>query len=197
MQRLLLVALVALLAVTGALKPTRRASAAEHPDGFVLEAFPNASLEVEFIDSWGARRPGGRRHKGTDIKSPRGTPVVAAAEGTVIFVGKGRGAGYYVKVEHADGWVTVYMHLNNDSPGTDDGRGGPDTAFAPGLEVGDLVAAGQLIGFVGDSGNAEHTVPHTHFEVRHDGHAINPYDYLVEALDARMRPSMSRGLVTR
>jgi murein DD-endopeptidase MepM/ murein hydrolase activator NlpD len=143
--------------------------------------FPHIGSDVQFRDTWGARRSGGRRHKGTDILSPRGTAIVAVAEGTVVFMDKQRLSGYTIKIEHEDGWVTTYMHLNNDTPGTDDGRGGPETAFAPGLEVGDHVHAGQHIGWVGDSGNAERTTTHTHFELKHNGTKVNPFAYLAAA----------------
>ncbi len=86
-------------------------------------------------------------------------------------------------LQHRAGWETWYMHLNNDNPNTDDGRAPRDLMFAPGLEVGDFVAAGDLIGFVGDSGNAEGTEPHTHFELHHNGRTINPYPYLVAAYE--------------
>ena len=71
--------------------------------------------------------------------------VVAVADGFVEAMEDGRRSGYYVRLRHADGWVTWYIHLNNDTPGTDDGAGGPEAAFAPGLEVGDFVAAGDVI----------------------------------------------------
>ena len=126
-------------------------------------------------------RSGGRRHRGTDILSPRGTPIVAVADGTVAFMGEQRLSGYVVKIEHAGGWSTTYMHLNNDEPGTDNGEGGPLSAFAAGLHEGARVEAGQLIGWVGDSGNAERTTPHTHFELKHHGEKLNPYPYLEAA----------------
>lgn len=65
--------------------------------------------------------------------------------------------------------------MNNDTPGTDDGMG---WGFAAGIEPGVHVEAGQIIGYVGDSGNAETTPPHLHFEQRPDGEEINPYDHL-------------------
>jgi len=155
----------------------------------VIEEFPHADNAVDFRDTWGERRSGGRRHKGTDILSPRGTPIVAVAPGTIVFIGKQGLSGYCIKIEHTDGWVSTYMHLNNDTPGTDDGHGGEEAAFAAGLEVGRRVEAGQLIGWVGDSGNAERTTTHTHFELRHGDTKHNPYPYLAAAwrMDARDR----------
>jgi murein DD-endopeptidase MepM/ murein hydrolase activator NlpD len=143
--------------------------------------FPHDTAAVSFYDSWGSRRSGGRRHKGTDIISPRGTEVLAVAAGVVTEMSRSRLSGYFIRIEHEDDWTTSYLHLNNDTLGTDDGEGGEWTAFFPTLMEGDEVIAGQVIGYVGDSGNAEGTVPHTHFEVNHDGHKENPYDYLEDA----------------
>ncbi len=90
---------------------------------------------------------------------------MAVAPGVVIFIGEQNLSGYVIKIDHGDGWSTVYMHLNNDDPGTDNGDAGELGAFSPGLYEGATVEAGQLIGWVGDSGNAENTTPHTHFEL--------------------------------
>src|SRR5690606_32955657 len=102
--------------------------------------------------------------------------------------------GYMVTVCGDDGREYHYIHLNNDSPGTDDGRGGPAGAYAPGIRPGVRVARGQWIGYLGDSGNAETTPPHLHFEIedprlgdarvrggRYRGDRINPYPSLVAA----------------
>ena len=86
-------------------------------------------------------------------------PVVAAAAGTIGWVSSTCCA---LEIEHDDGWSSMYIHLNNDTPGTDDGLG---WGIMPGLERGVHVDAGQLIGWVGDSGNAEWTGSHLHFEL--------------------------------
>lgn len=133
-----------------------------------------------FIDTFGAPRDGGRRrHMGNDIFAEKLTPVVAVADGTIERMGVGRLAGQYISLRHDDGWRSRYMHLNNDTPGTDDGQA---IGFAPGLEEGMHVTAGTLIGFVGDSGNAETTPPHLHFElIQPDGLTINPFSALINA----------------
>jgi murein DD-endopeptidase MepM/ murein hydrolase activator NlpD len=119
--------------------------------------------------------------------SPRGTTIVAVADGIVTKLGHSRMSGYNIRIDHGDGWFSAYIHLNNDTFGTDDGEGGVWTAFYPTLMEGDEVRAGQVIGYVGDSGNAEHTRPHTHFELKHEGKKTNPYPYLREVLERESR----------
>jgi hypothetical protein len=92
------------------------------------------------------------------------------------------------------------MHLNNDDPGTDNGSADWSLTLVPGLVVGSHVDAGQQIAYAGDSGNAEWTGPHTHFELAFEGRAIDPYPGLKEAYEraqeeraAAMRESMRFG----
>ncbi|MDX1448042.1 MAG: M23 family metallopeptidase [Acidimicrobiia bacterium] len=143
--------------------------------------FPQDPESTWFLDTYGHSRSSGRRHIGNDLHAPKGSPVYAVAAGMVIRMEISRRAGAYLLIDHGGGWESWYMHLNTDSPGTDDGRGGFATAFAPGLHEGAFVDAGQLIGFVGDSGNAEHTVPHTHFELHRNGRPVDPFVMLVRA----------------
>ncbi len=149
-----------------------------------------------YRDTFGAPRDGGSRsHKGTDIIAARLVPVVAILDGVVTVVGKGRKAGFWLEVRHDGGWRSRYLHLNNDSPGTDDGRG---RGIAAGISVGTAVAAGQVIGYVGDSGNAENTTPHVHFEIRRpSGEAINPYPILRRAVQGISSLAPSRALSLR
>ena len=143
--------------------------------------FPQQTSVTEFDSTFGAGRSGGRRHKGNDLMAPKMTPVYAAADGVVVTISDGSTSGRYLTIDHVDGWSTSYMHLNNDDPGTDNGRADWSHTLAPGIEEGVSVSAGQLIGFVGDSGNAEWTGSHTHFELRKNGTAVNPYNLLLEA----------------
>ena len=143
--------------------------------------FPQLDEQTEFVDAWGVARPDDRTHQGVDLMGAKMSPVVAVLDGAIETMRKGDRAGYYVKLDHGQGTSSWYMHLNNDTPGTDDGRGGPDYAFAAGLDVGDAVEAGQVIGYVGDSGNAEWGGSHTHFELHIRGRAVNPYPYLRDA----------------
>ena len=137
-----------------------------------------------FSDTFGACRDGcSRRHIGNDIMTygVKGLPIVAAHDGVVetTSVGLGRGCCHIWGLVADDGYETWYIHMNNDTPGTDDGNG---WGFAPGIEEGVRVEAGQLIGWVGDSGNAEWVAPQLHFEIRRpDGTPIDPYPSLLAA----------------
>jgi hypothetical protein len=140
-------------------------------------------------DTWLAPRSGGRRHLGQDLMAPRLTPIIAPFAGEVsLFTSSAQPPHYYLRLQATDGWLAWAMHLNNDSAGTDDGVGGPDLAFAPGLKTGDWVGPGQLLGWVGDSGNSEETAPHLHFELWHQptNAALNPIHSLRAA---RVLPS--------
>ncbi len=160
----------------------------EEVDGEIrFESFPVNSINdmVYFSDSWGAPRSGGRRHKGNDIHAPKGSVVVAAEDGVVKRIDWNRLSGNLIEIDHGNGWSTVYMHLNNDRPGTDDGDAYGWQTYAISLNEGDCVEAGQLVAYVGDSGNAEGTVPHVHFEIRKNGKPVDPYDVLIESWGER------------
>jgi murein DD-endopeptidase MepM/ murein hydrolase activator NlpD len=96
-------------------------------------------------------------HTGVDLTAAQGTSVVAAAGGTVQFVGFDRGYGKHVIVRHARGYTTYYAHLS---------------AFASGLRIGAQIRQGQSLGAVGQTGVA--TGPHLHFEVRLNNQPTNP-----------------------
>ena len=145
-------------------------AATEYPMIFPVDATHSYS------DSWGAPRSEGRTHKGTDIFAEKRSPVVAVADGKVVRIAKGARAGRYIVVEHDGGWRSYYLHLNNDTDGTDDGQ---SDVLVEGITVGAKVKAGDLLDYVGDSGNAEGTSPHLHFEIHSAaGTAINPYPHL-------------------
>ncbi len=177
-----LAAFLAVLAAAGvSVAPSPPAPAAApfvYPMVFPLVG-PRA-IEAHLTQSFGDPRSGGRHHEGVDILAPKLTPVVAVADGTVRWLYGTRGGNCCdLAIVHDDGWRSRYIHLNNDTPGTDDGEG---YGIARGIRVGARVRAGQVIGYVGDSGNAENTVPHLHFELRRpDGTAVDPYPSLVAA----------------
>jgi murein DD-endopeptidase MepM/ murein hydrolase activator NlpD len=115
--------------------------------------------------------------------APKRTEVYAAADGVVTLVVSSRNAGRYVAIAHADGWETFYMHLNNDVANRNLGKAPWFLTVGPGIYEGAEVKAGQLLGWVGDSGNAEGGAPHTHFEIHRNGRAVNPFPYLLAALE--------------
>lgn len=152
------------------------------PPGVYPLVHPLRTGEVRLIGRFGDPRSGGRRsHEGVDLGAAKLTPVVAAADGVVTWIHGPRGPQCCdLALLHDDGWSSRYIHLNNDTPGTDDGRG---SGIRPGLGVGDAVRAGDLLGWVGDSGNAEATPPHLHFELRdRNGLPLDPSPSLQRAV---------------
>jgi len=109
-----------------------------------------------------------RFHKGIDIAAPQGTPIQAAAAGTVVFAGRNKGYGNMVMIEHADGRRTLYAHAKS--------------LF---VKVGSTVSAGQTIAAVGSTGHS--TGPHVHFEIRVGDQAINPLTALTNDFLASRR----------
>jgi len=174
-----LLAIVAVLTVAS-IGPAGVGRAAPEPVAYGM-VFPLLGVHT-LTDSFGDPRGNGRSHQGVDILADRLVPVVAVADGTVRWVHDGRDGHRCcdLAVRHDDGWSSRYFHLNNDTPGSDDGRA---VGIAPGIRRGARVVAGQLVGWVGDSGNAEATVPHLHFELRRpDGRAVDPLPSLRAAL---------------
>jgi hypothetical protein len=123
-------------------------------------------------------------HEGIDIVAPRKALAVAAEAGRVKFHLTSARAGCMLYLHGDSGTTYLYIHLNNDLGKTNDNRGRcvPGVAFAPGLKNGMKVAAGEPIGFVGDSGDADGIEPHLHFELHPgDGAAVNPFTHLNRA----------------
>ncbi len=134
-----------------------------------------------YSDDFGDPRSGGRTHEGNDLMVPKLRPLLAAADARVrrMTIDNGANEGNMLALRDAEGWEYWYIHINNDTPGTDDGANPLEHAFAPGIEVGARVTAGQVVAFAGDSGNAEGTSSHLHFEIHQpDGTPVNPYPSL-------------------
>lgn len=122
--------------------------------------------DYNFSDTYGAARSGGRTHEGTDIMVDQMTPLVAAVDGRVTYlVDHDQGWGLAIYIEDSEGYSYRYLHINNDTPGTDDGKEIRAYAFPKDIVRGSTVKAGQVIAFAGDSGNAEWTGHHLHFEI--------------------------------
>ena len=140
---------------------------------------------AQYTDDFGDARWQGR-HEGNDIVSVRRALAVAAEAGTVEFDHASHGAGGCMLYLHGrSGTKYLYVHLNNDATAQNDNRGKcvPGTAFPKGLRTGAKVEAGQPVGYVGDSGDADGASPHLHFELHPGGGAaISPYPYLRRAL---------------
>jgi Peptidase family M23 len=136
--------------------------------------------QVQYTNDFGEPRPQGP-HQGNDVMAPRKALAVAAEAGTIKFWTHSAGAGCMLYLYGRSGTTYYYIHLNNDVTMHNDNRGkcGAGMSYAPGLKDGTKVAAGQLIGFVGDSGDADGVHPHLHFEVHpHNGKAVSPYPFL-------------------
>ena len=97
---------------------------------------------VQYSNDWGDCRDGcSRRHEGTDMIGVRMQPLLAAVDGTITrirYENEGT-AGTVITVTGADGWYYNYFHVNNDTPGTDDGAAGPEWQVSPKLTVGSQV----------------------------------------------------------
>ncbi|MGC4043069.1 MAG: NlpC/P60 family protein [Armatimonas sp.] len=128
---------------------------------------------ADWSDTYGAARSGGRKHEGQDLMAPKMRHLVACFDGVVTLHKNHGTAGHWITLKSESGWRAEYMHLNNDTPGTDDGKATDKYIFAPGLKTGDKVKAGQFLGFVGDSGNAEEAGSHCHFELHSPGGVVN------------------------
>ena len=96
-------------------------------------------------------------HEGIDLVAPAGTPVFAAADGVIVGAAPNGRYGNWIRIDHGSKLATVYGHL---------------MAFAPGIEPGETVVRGELIGFVGSTGRS--TGAHLHFEVLDNGKPVNP-----------------------
>ncbi|WP_085998820.1 M23 family metallopeptidase [Novosphingobium sp. Rr 2-17] len=134
--------------------------------GFILTpSIPsrNPLARETMTSSFGMREHpilGGRRqHKGIDLAAPVGTPIYATADGTISRASWFSGYGLYVSIEHGGNMETRYGHMSRLN-----------------VAEGQMVHKGDVIGFVGSTGNS--TGPHLHYEVRVAGEAVNPIPYL-------------------
>lgn len=122
-------------------------------------SLPNPLPEQGLADTWGAARSQGRTHEGIDIFAPRGTPIQSTTQGIVSKVGNNNLGGRVVVVVGPGGAGHYYAHLEDYAD----------------ISPNDWVNAGDIIGYVGDSGNAKGTPPHLHYGIYINGSAVNPY----------------------
>ena len=144
--------------------------------------FPVAGATT-YVDDFGQPRAGGA-HQGNDMMAAKKTPAVAVEAGKVKFWTTSANAGCMLYLYGASGTMYEYIHLNNDLTMKNDNRGKcvPGVSYARGLKDGAKVSAGQMIGYVGDSGDANGIASHLHFEVHpNGGAAVSPYPYLKTA----------------
>lgn len=132
--------------------------------------------EVPLIDSWGFPRMTGTAdahwHEGIDLFAPAGTPLLATERGIVTKIGSGRLGGLRLWLRGESGTDWYYAHLS---------------AFAPKLSEGQVVEAGELLGYVGNTGNAVGTPPHLHMQVHpNGGDPVNPYPLLKVVSDREL-----------
>ena len=173
----------ALLICTGSAAAYPSASpSAEAQGGLSRVVFPVLG-PVQYSDDFGdARGQGG--HQGNDLVAPKRALALAAEAGKISFHTTSSRAGCMLYLDGASGTQYLYIHLNNDLTSGNDNRGKcvAGVSYADGLRDGARVAAGQPIGFVGDSGDADGGHSHLHFEVHPGGGgAVSPYPYLQKA----------------
>ena len=133
-----------------------------------ISAFPSQG-RCSFVDSWHESRSGGRLHIGVDIIGPKGLALYAVSDGTItkMYGAESKLSGNALRLTAADGTYFFYAHLDS---------------FASGITVGSAVRAGQIIGYMGSTGNAGNS--HLHFEVHPlGGEAVNPYP-VIKVVDA-------------
>ena len=125
-------------------------------------SLPSPLPEQHLTDTWGAARSQGRSHEGIDIFAARGTPIRATTQGIVSKVGENTLGGRVVVVVGPGSAGHYYAHLEDYAD----------------ISPNDWVNAGDIIGYVGDSGNAKGTPPHVHYGIYISGSAVNPYPLL-------------------
>jgi hypothetical protein len=133
---------------------------------------------AHYTDDFGAPRPGGT-HEGNDLLAPCGTPTVAVVSGTVSLEWGDR-SGWMLTLTGKSSWYR-YIHM--------DGRNGAKSAFAAGLKDGSHVKAGQIVAYVGNTGDAAGGPCHLHFEYHKGNDVSTPYPYLQAATITQLDPT--------
>lgn len=171
LHRVLVVA-VAITAVFVSVAPSAHAAFTPNGTEYHPLTFPVRET-VHYTDDFG----GPRQHPGNDLMGVKLDHELAANDGTITFARDDSSghSGNMLILTGTDGWKYWYIHINNDTPGTDDAKNPAAFRFAPGIADGVHVKRGQFIAYMGDSGEAETTDPHLHFELhRPDDTFIDP-----------------------
>jgi len=167
-----------LAAMLGLVAGTAAASTNGKPPAHII--FPVVG-QVQYTDDFGQPRSGGP-HQGNDIMAAKKSPAVAAEAGKVKYWKSSASAGCMLYLYGQSGTTYYYIHLNNDRTMRNDNRGKCVRGTAYTVKDGSRVVAGQQVGYVGDSGDANGAHPHLHFEVHpNGGKATDPYAYLQAA----------------
>jgi murein DD-endopeptidase MepM/ murein hydrolase activator NlpD len=137
-------------------------------NGSVLQMPVVGVRPYELANSWGDPRDGGKRkHKGIDIFAPKGTALVAVADGIISYLGEQPKGGNCLWLTTESGASFYYAHLDR---------------WAAGMYEGMEVRSGDLLGYVGNTGNAKYTPSHLHFAVNENDEMVNPYPILTHAV---------------
>ena len=159
----------------------------------MFPVLPDTKLgKATWSDTYLAPRSGGRRHEGQDLMGAKLLKLLACVDGTIVEMRLSSG-GNSLYLLGDDDWYYNYLHINNDDPGTDNAANQFKYAFAPGMAVGVRVRRGDHIAYLGDSGNAESTGAHCHYEIRmpnakwYNAAAVNPKYSLDAAAAAVLR----------
>ena len=154
----------------------------------MFPVLPDTKLgKASWSDTYLAPRSGGRKHEGQDLMGNKMLKLLATVNGTIVEL-RHQSGGNSLYLKGDDDWYYCYLHINNDDPGTDNGANQFKYAFAPGMAIGKRVLKGDHIAYLGDSGNAEATGAHCHFEIRmpnakwYNAAAVNAA-YSLEAAD--------------
>ncbi|MEZ5203107.1 MAG: DUF4214 domain-containing protein [Acidimicrobiales bacterium] len=163
----------------------------------MFPVLPDATLgKATWSDTYLAPRSNGRLHEGQDLMGAKMLKLLACTDGEIVEL-RHQSSGNSLYLKGDDGWYYCYLHINNDDPGTDNGANQFKYAFAPGMAVGKRVLKGDHVAYLGDSGNAEATGAHCHFEIRmpnakwYNAAAVNAKYSLDASEAAKLRPKVA------
>ncbi|MBU1292914.1 M23 family metallopeptidase [Patescibacteria group bacterium] len=143
----------------------------------IVLGLSQSQITADFGDD---RDGGSRSHAGQDLIAPRGAFIASPTDAVVTRTGEGGSSGIYVYTANPGGETFAYMHLDR---------------IADGIKPGTVLTQGDLIGYVGDSGNAKGGVTHLHFEIRDGREAVDPYPRLTKEFSLEQKINLLRGIL--